>query len=82
LKKNIKGYKIATIFISAPTTEELSHRLRERGDISIAGERLALAKKELKFVKFYDYLLINQDVEKALYLLQAVLIAERLRRVK
>ncbi len=80
LKKNVKRYKITTIFVSAPTTEELSRRLRGRGDLTIAGERIALAKKELKFVKVYDYLIINQDIKKALSLLEAILIAERLRR--
>ena len=80
LKKNAKRDKIVTIFISAPTAEELSKRLRKRGDTAIVERRIALAKKELQFVKVYDYLIVNQNIKEALSLLEAVLIAERLRR--
>jgi len=80
LERNAKRDKIATIFISAPTAVELSRRLRKRGDSAIVGKRAALAKKELQFVKVYDYLIINQNLKEALRLLEAVLIAERLRR--
>ena len=80
LKKNVKRDKIVTIFISAPTAQELSQRLRKRGDFAILKKRIALAKKELQFVKVYDYLIINQNIKKAMSLLEAVLIAERLRR--
>ena len=80
LKKNVKRDKIVTLFISAPTAEELSKRLRKRGDMAIVNKRIALAKKELQFVKVYDYLIINQNIKEALSLLEAVLIAERLRR--
>jgi len=80
LKKNAKRDKIVTIFISAPTAEELSKRLRKRGDTAIVERRIALAKKELQFVKVYDYLIVNQNIKEALSLLEAVLTAERLRR--
>ena len=80
LKNNLKRYKIVTIFISAPTTQELSQRLRKRGDASVAQERMALAKKELLFVKDYDYLIINQEIKESLRLLEAILTAESLRR--
>jgi len=79
LKKNVKRDKIVTIFISAPTAEELLRRLRKRGDSVIADKRVALAKKELQFVKVYDYLIINQNFKEALSLLEIVLTAERLR---
>ena len=80
LKKNIKRDRIVTIFISAPTTQELSQRLRRRGDLAIVDRRIALAKKELQFIKTYDYLIINKNIKEALTMLEAVLIAERLRR--
>ncbi len=80
LRRRLRRDKITTVFITAPTEEELSRRLCKRGDSAIVKKRLSLAKKELQFVKVYDYLIINQNLKNALKLLEAVLIAERLRR--
>ena len=56
-----------TIFITAPSFEELERRLRERatesaGEIS---ERLALARKQLQQAREFDYVIVNDDVERA-----------------
>lgn len=80
LKRKLKKGKVVTVFITAPTEEELSRRLRKRGDSAIVKKRISLAKKELQFAKVYDYLIINQNLKDAVKLLEAVLIAERLRR--
>jgi guanylate kinase len=56
-----------TIFIAAPSFEELERRLRERatesaGEIS---ERLALARKQLDQAPEFDHVIVNDDVDRA-----------------
>src|SRR5246500_2711453 len=68
------------IFILPPSREELERRLRSRGqdsDEEIA-RRLAKARDEiLAFSKYYDYCVVNDDVERAGKEAQAIVIALR-----
>jgi guanylate kinase len=68
------------IFILPPSREELERRLRSRGqdaDEEIA-RRLAKAREEIRaFEKFYDYCVVNEDVERAGREAQAIVIALR-----
>ena len=56
-----------TIFVSAPTVEELERRLRERATESAVeiDERLALARRQLEQKDAFDYEVVNDDVERA-----------------
>jgi len=81
LKNNLKRDKIITIFISVPNKEVLYHRLRKRLEAKFnIKRRIKLAKKELQFIKDYDYLIINYDLSDSIKLLGSILIAERLRK--
>jgi guanylate kinase len=56
-----------TIFVDAPTFEELERRLRERATES-SGEiqvRLELARKQQLVKERFDYVIVNDDVERA-----------------
>jgi guanylate kinase len=56
-----------TIFVDAPTFEELERRLRERATES-SGEiqvRLDLARKQQELKHRFDYAIVNDDVERA-----------------
>ncbi len=55
-----------TIFISAPLAE-LERRLRERASESAGeiGERIELARKQLAQAPEFDYLVVNDDLERA-----------------
>jgi guanylate kinase len=56
-----------TIFVKAPTFEELERRLRARATES-GGEidkRLARAKEQLEQADEFDYVVVNDDVERA-----------------
>jgi guanylate kinase len=55
-----------TIFISAPV-EELERRLRERATESTGeiGERIALAREQLQQADAFDYVVENDDLERA-----------------
>jgi guanylate kinase len=68
------------IFILPPSREELERRLRSRGqdaDEEIA-RRLAKARSEIAaFDKFYDYCVVNENVERAGREAQAIVTALR-----
>src|SRR3981189_372180 len=68
------------IFILPPSTAELERRLRSRGqdsDEEIA-RRLARARDEIEaFGKYYDFCVINEDVERAGREVEAIVIALR-----
>jgi guanylate kinase len=73
------------IFILPPSREELERRLRSRGQDS--GEeisrRLAKAREEITaFGKYYDYCVVNDDVERAGHEAQAILTALRCTSVR
>ena len=56
-----------TIFVDAPTFEELERRLRERATES-SGEiqvRLALARRQQEQKDRFDYVIVNDDVNRA-----------------
>src|SRR5579863_3419663 len=68
------------IFILPPSRAELERRLRSRGqdsDEEIA-RRLARARNEIEaFGKYYDYCVVNEDVERAGNEAQAIVVALR-----
>lgn len=66
------------IFIAPPSLNELSTRLNNRktenkDDIN---KRLHAAKSDLKFIKYYDYNFVNDDLATAYQTLRAILIIE------
>jgi guanylate kinase len=71
------------IFILPPSRAELERRLRSRGqdsDEEIA-RRLATARAEIEaFGKYYDFCVMNQDVEQAARQVEAILTAVRCSR--
>lgn len=70
------------VFILPPSLRELEHRLRGRGtdsDAVIAG-RMERAAAEISHWKEYDYVLINNDVDRCVKRARVILEAERLRR--
>jgi guanylate kinase len=73
------------IFIVPPSPEELERRLRSRGqdsDEEIA-RRLARARDEIAaFEKYYDYCVVNEDVDRAGREAQAIVIALRCQSVR
>jgi guanylate kinase len=62
-----------TIFITAPIPE-LERRLRERASESEGeiGERIGLARKQLNQAEQFDYVVLNDDVERATKELQGI----------
>lgn len=72
------------VFILPPSFGALEARLRGRGDVP-AGElavRLANARTELAAAARYEYLVVNDDIDRAAAELGAIVVAERARRVR
>ena len=68
------------IFILPPSRAELERRLRSRGQDSDEeiGRRLARARAEIEaFGKYYDFCVVNEDVEKAGKEVEAIVTALR-----
>jgi len=55
------------IYIAPPSMEELKKRLIARGTdpIERINQRLAIAEEEMKQVGFYDYVVVNDEIDKA-----------------
>lgn len=69
------------IFIVPPTLEELGRRLKARGtdtDEQLK-ERLGRVREEVEAGSIYDYLVVNDDLEKAFDDLASILKTDRLR---
>jgi guanylate kinase len=65
VQKRVPG--AVTIFVTAPTFEELERRLRARATESAGeiGERLALARAQLELAEQFDHLIVNDDLNRA-----------------
>lgn len=76
-----KIYKNAvSVFITPPSFAELKKRIAARNDgTTDVKARLESAKKELKCIKNYDYLVINGVFEQAVADCRAIIQAERLK---
>lgn len=83
LTKTMHG-DIVTVFILPPSAAALEQRLRDRGQDpeEVVQRRMAGAKDEIKHYDEYDYIIINDDIDRSVEQLQAILKAERLRRVR
>lgn len=69
------------VFIIPPSLDELKRRLESRGtDTARAVEaRLIRARQEYREADFYDYIIVNDDADKAAAELSAIMTAERCR---
>jgi guanylate kinase len=72
------------VFVLPPSLEELERRLRGRGtdDDATVQKRLAKAQKEIENYALFDYLVVNDDLDRAYDRLRSVVLAESARRVR
>ncbi|RDV02371.1 guanylate kinase [Undibacter mobilis] len=75
---------VVTVFVLPPSAQELKSRLVRRAEDSdaVIAQRLRNAAEEFQHWNEYDYILVNRDLDKSFARLRAILIAERLKRVK
>jgi guanylate kinase len=81
LREKARG-DMASIFVLPPSMAELERRLHQRAldDRGVIKERMAKAGDELSHWPEYDYVIMNQDINRAFSDLCAILAAERLKR--
>ncbi len=79
VKKNFP--EAVLIFILPPSFKELERRLRSRGtdDEKTIEKRLKVARKEVERAPLYDYIVVNDVLEKAYEKLRSIVIAEKCR---
>ena len=81
LQEKMRG-DVVSIFILPPSIAELRARLHRRAEDSeeVIATRLANAKAEIEHWHEYDYVVVNDDLERAFGAVKAIVEAERLRR--
>lgn len=69
------------IFIAPPSLSELERRLRGRGTDSEGKiqKRLARAREEIASMREFDYVVVNDDLQRAVVLFTSIIAAERAR---
>lgn len=69
------------IFLAPPSLAELENRLTDRGTDSAAviAERMRRAQEEIEMMEAYDYVVVNDTVDKAVDQVNAIIQTEHLR---
>jgi guanylate kinase len=81
LKASFKNSTL--IFVIPPSVEELKRRLKKRGmNQELIQKRLSNIECELKMAEKYDYIVLNDELEKAVKETEAIILAERCRTSK
>lgn len=80
VKKNMPSCVL--LFIAPPSKEELIRRLKGRGTETdeVIKLRVETATKEFKVAKEYDYIIVNDDIEKATDDILSVIKAEKCKK--
>jgi guanylate kinase len=78
------GNDLVSIFVLPPSLEELERRLKRRAEdpADVVQARMDKAVSEMSHWGDYDYILVNDDIDKAFRALLAIVQAERLRRAR
>ena len=75
------GIDAVSVFLLPPNFSTLKSRLLGRGSDSEeqVATRLSMARSEAEEVKYYDYVVVNDELESAVRQLTTILLSERLR---
>ena len=79
LQVRASGLAAVFIFIVPPSLTELERRLRGRGTDSdeVIRRRLANARQELRAASRYDHIVVNDELNQAVRMVEAVILARR-----
>ncbi|HEX3861784.1 MAG TPA: guanylate kinase [Stellaceae bacterium] len=77
-------HDLVTIFVLPPSMAALESRLHRRAQDSAAvvAARMSKSAEEMSHWSEYDYVIVNHDLERSVAEVQAIVIAERLRRTR
>jgi len=75
---------LVSVFILPPSTAALEQRLKTRAQDSaeVIASRMSKAAEEISHWSEYDYVVVNDDLERCLAEVKAILTAERVRRTR
>jgi guanylate kinase len=75
---------VVSIFVLPPSREELERRLRARAQDApdVVTRRMAKADDEISHWAEYDYVIVNEDIDRAQTQVETILDAERLKRAR
>ena len=78
------GDDVVSIFVLPPSMKELRMRLERRAEDSAdtIDARLAAARKEIERWRLYDYVIVNDDLQRAYRQVVAIVEAERARQTR
>jgi guanylate kinase len=78
------GEDLVSIFLLPPSMAELERRLRARGTDSetVISSRMARAAAEISHWPEYEYILVNEETDECIRDVQAIVAAERLKKVR
>ena len=73
---------LVSVFILPPSREALHQRLvaRAQDSADVVAARMAKASDEISHYREYDYIVVNEDLDRSVESVRAILSAERLRR--
>lgn len=73
-----------SVFILPPSMSELENRLRNRGQDSdeVIAQRMSKAENEISHWNSYDYVVVNEDLDRSLASVHSILLAERKKRTR
>jgi guanylate kinase len=82
IKQKFKGG--IYVFVLPPSRSELLKRLEKRGHETdeVIQRRFEQAKSELKEISWYDYVIFNKDLKKAINQLISIYVAEKCKRIR
>ncbi len=75
---------IVRIFVLPPSMAELRARLERRAEdgADVIGRRLANARLEIRHWREYEYVIVNEDLQRSLAVARTILRAERQKRMR
>ncbi|CAM4253132.1 guanylate kinase [Paenibacillus tarimensis] len=70
------------IFLLPPSLDELKQRITGRGTETqaVIDHRLTVAREEMSLLRYYDYAVINDEIDAACHRIQSIVTAEHCRR--
>lgn len=76
--------EVVSIFLVPPSIDELEARLRTRGTEKeeILQKRLVKAREEMKFIDKFDYVITNDDLNKAVELVKSLIMVARINLIE
>jgi guanylate kinase len=77
-------HDLVTVFVLPPSLAALEARLKTRAQDSAAvvADRMAKSAEEMSHWSEYDYVIVNRDVDQSVAEVQAIVTAERLKRIR